>query len=65
VTGEAKDKEYLEVQVKEATLDSALRFLQGIEQTLGLQVLDLTVKPDYANPSRLEMTAVISNQKDL
>ncbi len=62
---EIKDEDWAEVQLKDATLDSALKLLSSVEETLGLKVISLNIKPQFADPTKLDITTVISNTKEL
>lgn len=56
-------EEWLEVQIKDASIDSLVKFLASIEETLGLQLVDLSIKPQFQDITKLDMTVVISNKK--
>jgi type II secretory pathway component PulM len=58
-------EEWVEVQLKDTSLDSMLKFLSSIEETLGLKIVELKVKPQFADSTKLDITAVISSTKDL
>lgn len=65
-TQPSENMEWVEVQLMQETmLMPALQFLQSIDETLGLQLVELSIKPQFADPTKLNITAVISNDKSL
>jgi type II secretory pathway component PulM len=60
------EEDWVEVQLsRDTTLSPLLKFLAGVEQGLGVRIVELSVKPDFTNPSKLEVTAIIANSKNL
>jgi type II secretory pathway component PulM len=62
---EKTDEEWMEVQLKDTSLDSMLKFLTSIEETLGLRIVELKVKTQFADSTKLEITAVIASVKNI
>ncbi|MDB5036886.1 MAG: hypothetical protein JWQ35_414 [Bacteriovoracaceae bacterium] len=62
---ESKNEEWLSVDIKDTSLDSILKFLSSVEETLGLRVVELKVKPQFADATKLDVTTVIASLKDL
>lgn len=65
VDEKAPEQEWVEVQVKDARLDSLTKFLQSAEETLGLRIVELDLKPSFSDTTKLEMTATFANLKEL
>lgn len=68
ITGSEKEKpteEWMEVQLKDTSLDSMLKFLSSVEDTLGLRLVELKVKPQFADATKLDITAIIASSKNL
>jgi|GEM_PF-5989726 len=61
----AKEKDELyEIQLDPSTsLEASLRFLSGVESALGVRILNLNMKPNYTDPTKLEVQAVIAYSK--
>ncbi|MBN8555981.1 MAG: type II secretion system protein M [Deltaproteobacteria bacterium] len=60
------DEEWVEIQFsKETNLDSLLKFLTRAEEGLGVRLVELSIKPDFANPTNLEVIATVANIKEL
>lgn len=60
-----KSEEWLEIQIKDGSLDSIVKFLASIEETLGLGVIELNIKTQFQDITKMDMTAVISNKKNV
>ncbi len=64
-TGSDNSKEeWLEIQMAPTSLDSAIRFLESVEESLGIRLVELSVKPQFADPSKLDITAIWAHSKD-
>jgi len=48
-----------------SNLDSVLKFFQGVEEPLGLRVVELAIKPQFTDPTKLEVTATIAAKKEI
>lgn len=65
-TKETENTEWFELKMGEgSTLPSALKLLQSIEEVLGMKVVEISVKPQFSDPTQLDVTAVIMNVKNL
>lgn len=59
-------EEWVELKLgKDTTLDSALKFFQGVEEPLGLRIIEMSIKPQFADPTKLEVTAIIAGKKEI
>ncbi len=59
-------EEWVEVQFgKGAALEPTMRFLSEAEEALGVRLVELTIKPDFAEPNKLDVTAVFAGKKTL
>ena len=65
-TSDYGEEEWVEVQFsKETNLDSLLKFLSHVEEGLGVRLVELSIKPDFTNPTKLEAVVTVANIKDL
>ncbi len=62
---EIKTEEWIEVHLKDASLDSMLKFLSSIEDTLGLRIVNLKVNTQFADPTKLDLITVIASTTTL
>lgn len=62
---EIKNEDWVEVTLKDASLDATLKFLSSIEDTLGLKVMELKMKPQFADPTKFEVVTLISSARNL
>ena len=60
------DEDWMELKLgKDTNLDAALKFLQSIEEPLGVRIVELTIKPQFADPTKLEVLAIVAAQKEI
>ncbi len=58
-----KSEEWLEVDLKDAALENLVKFLASIEDTLGLRLVELQIKTQFQDPTKLDSTLIVSNKK--
>lgn len=60
------DEEWYEIKLgKNTTLDMAIRYLQAVQEPLGVRLIDLSMKPQFTDPTHLEVIAVIAALKEI
>lgn len=59
------DADWVEVQVKEASLESSTQFLSSVEEALGVRLVELEMKPLFSDVTKIEFLAIFSVQKEL
>jgi type II secretory pathway component PulM len=60
------DEEWIEVKLaKETTLDAALKFLQAAEEPIGVRLVELEIKPQFTDPTKLDVLAIVASRKEI
>jgi type II secretory pathway component PulM len=60
------DEDWVEVRLgKNTTLSSALRFLRSVEEPIGVRLVDLEIKPQFADITKLDVVAVFAIKQEL
>jgi hypothetical protein len=58
--------EWIELQLGgQTSLSAAMKLLESIEEPLGVRIVELSIKPQFSKKSQLEVTALITNAKEL
>lgn len=66
IDDKAPAQDWVEVALgKEATLDRVLKFLDSVEETLGVRIIELSIKTQFQDPTKLEVTTIIANLREL
>lgn len=65
VDDKAPEQEWVEVQLKDVSLDSVMKFLQSVEEMLGIRMVELSIKPQFSDSTKLEVTTIFANLKEL
>ena len=64
--GENSGEEWVEVRLgKTTSLSAALRFLKSVEEAIGVRIVDLEMKPQFADMTKLDVVAVIAIKQEL
>lgn len=64
--GEASDEEWVEVRLgKSTTLSSALKFLKSAEEAIGVRLVDLEMKPQFTDMTKLDVVAIFAIKQEL
>ncbi len=59
------EEDWVEVKLaKDVRLDGVLKWLRAIEEPLGIRIIDLQIKPQFADPTKLEVSAVVAATKE-
>jgi type II secretory pathway component PulM len=62
----AAEEEWMEIQLATGvSLDMAMKYLALVEEPLGVRIVELTMKPQFTDPSKLDVVAIIAARKDL
>lgn len=62
----AKEEDWMEVRLaKDTTLDNALKFLRSVEEVLGVRLIDLQIRPQFTDPTKLEVIATVASRKEI
>lgn len=65
-TEKDSDEEWVEVKLaKETTLDAALKFLQAAEEPIGVRLVELEIKPQFTDPTKLDVLAIVASRKEI
>jgi len=63
---DAAEEEWVEVQLgKDTTLDAALKFFQSAEEPIGVRLVELQMKPQFTDPTKLDVTAIMAAKKEI
>lgn len=60
------EQEWVEVRLgKETSLDNSLKFLKSLEEPIGVRLVDLQIKPQFTDPTKLEVIATVASLKEI
>lgn len=65
VDDKAPEQEWVEVQLKDANLDALMKFFQSAEEMLGVKIVEMNIKPQFSDSTKLEATAIFANLHEL
>lgn len=62
----SEGEEFLEITLSSGVgLDRLLKMLQSLEETLGVRLVELTIKPEFADPTKLNVVFTIAGKAEI
>ena len=60
-----KEEDWLQVELKDGALENLVKFMAGLEETLGLRLVEFTIKTQFQDPTKMDAVVVVASKKTL